>query len=136
MTKNSISCIGKIYGALHKVPLQILQTTSQASAKDGARKMIQPMVTSKKVSSICGSCFQIKGLSLYRFDLPNRINGKKSSTLYNPHTRYVQFAPCHSPHIKNTIITFLAIISFFLPSTVHHTLYTTLGREPPNGIYT
>lgn len=110
------------------------QRYPHASGKDGARKMIQPMVTSTKVRSICGNCFQTNGASLYRFDLPNRISGKKSSTLYNPHTKYVQFAPCHKPHIKNTIITFLATISFFLLSTVHLTPYTTLGREPPNGI--
>ena len=106
-----IHCIIGMVGATPLI-LVMAQTYPHASVNDGARKMIQPIVTSTKVRSICGSCFHTNGASLNRFDLPNKISGKKSSTLYNPHTKYVQFAPCHKPQIRNTIITFRTTINF------------------------
>ena len=94
-----------------------------------ARKNIQPINISRKVTAICRNSLNV-GKRLFsatvfkylRFFPLNR-SGKNNSPLKAPHETKVQFAPCQNPLTTNTINVFR--ILFHFPPLL-----------PPKGIYT
>ena len=92
------------------------------------RKIIQPIIVSKKVESICAPSFTdgnrrpLATSSVYLRLMPNNINGRNRMAWQAPQTMNVQLAPCQKPLTKKMINVFRI--------TFHRQ-----QRLPPKGIY-